>query len=192
MERSNRYDPRAPFNDDRSHFMRMNKEDIENYFATGGVVDREEGLPNWVVRAPDGSYELARTGHGDDLKFGFFITITPKAVNRYEGEGGKAVATWNYSVSVPLSEEAASYQLFSDDSLKYVFAYPGAQVAAIPPRMRQMHQQLSTMRMRNQQGTIPLIPYVNLAFLMWLEDESQGKSTTTLNWLSENMEGWRA
>lgn len=184
----NRYDPRVPFNDDRSHFLRMTKEDVETYFAAGGPVDREEALPNWVARKPDGSYELVR----GDTGYGLSIAFKPKVVTKYEGDGGKAVATWNYSVSIPQETEAAAYQLYSDDSLKYVFAYPGAQVAAIPPRMRQMHQQLSTLRMRNQQGDIPLIPYVNLAFLMWMEDNAEGESKQTIDWLAANMEGWDA
>lgn len=192
-EYSNKYDPLLPFVDNRSHFLRMDKELVENYFAAGGPVDRESNVPNWLDRAADGSYELVRFENQEVThRFGFFIQIQAKEVLSYEPGKGKAVATWNYVVSIPSADEEFAFQLYSEDKLKYIFAYPDGTISAIPPRMRQMQNQLSTLRLRNTSGDIPLMPYVNLAFFMWAEDEFEGKAKGTVEWLVANMEGFSA
>lgn len=190
-EFSNVYNPKTPFNDNLAHFLRMSKEMVESYFAANGPLARVESLPNWLERGEDGSYELVRVDDngGVENHYGFFITIKQKPVVKYEAGKSKAVATWNYTINVPSTEDKFSYQIYSDDALKYVFAAPGGMIASIPPRMRQMQQQLPTMRIKNLDGGFALMPYVNLAFFMWLEeDEAEPKATAA--WLAENMEGW--
>lgn len=188
-EHSNIYDPRQPFSDQLSHFSRMNKDAVENYFASNGPLARAYDVPNWVEKTPHG-FELVRIDGEEVHRFGFYITITSKPVKDYEAGKSKAVASWNYAVTVPSTEEAKSYQLYSDDRLKYVFAAPGGYAAAIPPRMRQQYSQIPQLRWRTSDGEpIPLMPYVNLAFFMWLEEDGD-ESVATLKWLAENMEGW--
>jgi len=190
-EFANRYDPRIPFNDNLSHFTRMTKGDVESYFSKGGPVARVVA-PNWAERTKDGSYELVTLDDNNEVShnWGIFVEITKKDIKEYEQGKGKAVATWNYTVSVPSGDDEHAFQLYSDDKLKYVFAYPGGMVSAVPPRMRQMHQQLSTLRLRLKAGDVALMPYVNLVFYMWMEEhEEEGHST--FKWLIENMEGWR-
>jgi hypothetical protein len=170
----------------------MDKELVENYFAGNGPVDREADVPNWLEKGEDGKYELVRLDNQEIVhRFGFFIEIKAKEVLSYEEGKGKAIAIWNYSVSVPSGDERFAFQLYSDDSLKYVFAYPDGTISAIPPRMRQMQNQLSTLRLRNVVGDIPLMPYVNLAWWMWTEDNWGGAAKPTIEWLKANMEGFR-
>lgn len=191
-EHKNRYEPRVPFNDNLSHFQRMSKGDVESYFGKSGPLARAGAVPNWVERAEDGSYELVTLDDSNEVfqRWGIFISIKQKPVINYEEGKGKAVATWNYRINVPNVDEDFAFQLYSDDTLKYVFAYPGGLASAIPPRMRQMHQQLSTLRLRTKEGNLALMPYVNLAFFMWLEEE-EGEGYATFSWLIESMEGWR-
>jgi hypothetical protein len=191
QEFDNRYDPRIPFNDNLSHFLRMNKGDVESYFAANGPLARAVA-PNWAERASDGSYELVTLNGNSEVshRWGIFISIKQKPVTSYEEGKGKAVATWNYTISVPGADEDFAYQLYSNDPLKYVFAYPGGVISPIPPRMRQMHQQLSTLKFRTKDGDVALMPYVSLVFFMWLEDESP-EANSTFTWLIENMKGWR-
>ena len=191
-EHSNRYDQRVPFNDNLSHFLRMSKDDVEVYFGKSGPLARVPNIPNWIERAEDGSYELVTLDEGNEIahRWGIFIDVKAKPVTSYEEGKGKAVATWNYRINVPNADEDFAFQLYSEDTLKYVFAYPKGLACAIPPRMRQMHQQLSTLRFRTTKGDLALMPFVNLAFFMWLEDESE-EADSTFTWLVQNMEGWR-
>lgn len=188
----NRYDPRIPFNDNLSHFMRMSKGDIESYFSAAGPLARVEGIPNWVERTGDGEYEMVRLDGNNEVehRYGVFFTMKIKPIKAYEQGKGKAVATWDYRISVPSTDEMTALQFFSDDSLKYVFAYPGGLASAIPPRMRQMHQQFSTLRMRSKMGDVPLMPFVNLAFYQWLEDTAE-QNDSLWKWLINEMPGWR-
>ena len=188
-EFTNQYDPRIPFNDNLAHFLRMNKDMVESYFAANGPLARVTA-PNWAERAEDGSYELITLDSDSTIshRWGIFFTIKPKTVTKYEEGKSKAIATWDYTITVPSADEEHGFQIYSNDVLKYVFAAPNGYISAIPPRMRQMQNQISTMRLRIADGDLPLMPYVNLAFFMWLEeDEAAG----VREWLSGNMEGWR-
>ena len=189
-EFTNQYDPRVPFNDNLAHFLRMDKGMVESYFAATGPLARI-AAPNWVERAEDGSYELVTLDASNDVehRWGIYIWIKQKPVTDYEAGKAKAIATWDYAISVPSADDEHAFQVFSADTLKYIFASPKGFIAAIPPRMRQQYNQLSTLKLRTKDGEIPIVPYVNLAFFMWLEDESEG-AESTFNWLKENMEGW--
>ena len=193
-EYSNLYNPRIPFNDNLSHFLRMDKTAVEEYFSPTGPLARINGIPNWVERASDGNYELVTLDANNEVcnRWGFFIYIKPKEVASYEPGKGKAVATWDYSISVPNADEDFSFKIYSQDALKYIFAYPGGTVSAIPPRMRQVNGQISTLKFATKDYSVPLMPYVNLAFFMWLEETpEQSNAYATMTWLIQNMEGWR-
>ena len=191
-EQDNRYNERTVFRDNNSHFLRMSKGDVERYFGPEGPVARVDSVPNWAERTEDGSYELVSPDGNNEVvhRWGIFFSMEVKPVAKYEAGKGKAVATWDYRISVPSADANHAYQFYSEDRLKYVFAWPGGLASAIPPRMRQMHQQISTLKFRTKTGDVPLMPYVNLVFYMWLEEDEKG-GWPVFEWLIENMEGWR-
>lgn len=183
-DHNNIYDPARAFNDENSHFSRMNHEMVASYFAEGGVLDQSDGLPNWVDQETG---ELLRLTVDGEAHTGLFLSVEGRTPAPGPTENGKAVAFWNYKINLIGIDSAI--QLYSDDKLKYVFAYPDGYIAAVPPRQRTGPRLVPTMRARTENGDFGLMPYVNLVFFNWLETEA---GAPTLAWLRQNMRGWDA
>lgn len=190
----NLWEEGVKYNDNVSHFMRMDLARVQRYFGVDGVFAAMPNSPNWLESTNEG-YEMVRVAHDNSIesRTGFFINI-----NAVDLEGrvvdpakGNVVGFWNYHTTIPnLNETDRSLKIGSDDGLKTIIAYGDGSIYANACKFTGFSfrkEQKSTLIINTIDGTVYHTPFVNLAFFMFLEDTEEGKALH--RWLIEKR-GW--
>jgi hypothetical protein len=194
MAHSNLWEDGKNYSDGTSHFNRFTKASIQKFFGIRGAWSTVEGAPNWVQPVASETYglefQLVRLDDDGNLQkeFPLHLSIKPKAgVETFappDDGKGKGVASWNYRA------EMDGIQLFSEDTVKNIICNSDGITYAIGCRMpaagRNSFATHNQLNIGVPGGRIAVVPYVVLAFYMWVE--TPGESDAVLGYLKRI--GW--
>lgn len=179
MAHTNVWEPGKPYSDGVSHFNRFTKASIQKFFGVQhGAWKANESAPNWVQPIADEEgteYQLIRLDDDGNLlkEYPFYLRITPKAnvetMAAPDPGKGKGVASWDYRAVMD------GMEMWSRDPVKHIICTTEGLTYAIGSRMpasgRVSFATHNQLHIGTEGGALAVVPFVVLAFYMWLETE---------------------